>query len=163
MNDRFLIHDEATEENSLDEPLNDDIVQENDSSNDQTLQSTPQEKIIAGRDITAAQSASTRVVAQPAPQKMNGDGPQPWFRNDEDESIHSRWMEIQTKFVDTPDQAVSQGDELVSETVEQMKEMISSLYSSVCDKWSNHNDLSTEDMRIQMQDYRALLNRLLDH
>ena len=163
MNDRFLIHDEAAEENSLDEPANDDIAQENTSSNDQALQSTSQEKINVVRDTSAAQQASTPIEAQPAPQKINGDGPQPWFRNDEVESIRSRWLEIQTKFVDTPDQAVSQGDELVSETVERVKEMISSLYSSVCDKWSNHNDLSTEDMRILMQDYRALLNRLLDH
>ncbi len=163
MNDRFLIHDEAAEENKMDEPANEASAQEADSFNYQALQSPPQPKINEEREMPAAQlHTPTLIEAQPAPQQANGDGQQPWFSQDEAASFHSRWMDIQTRFVDTPEQAVSQGDELVSETIERMKDMISSQYASLCDKWSNHNDLSTEDMRIVMQDYRFLLDRLLD-
>jgi len=162
MNDRFLVHNKAAEEKNMDEPASDNITQENNSSYNKSLQPTAQEKILEKQDFPAVQQTPSLIKAQSAAQKTNGDGHQPWFSDDEVESLQSRWMDIQTKFVDTPDQALSQGDELVSETVERVREMVSSHYESLCDKWSNHNDLSTEDMRIVMQDYRSLLFRLLD-
>ena len=162
MNDRIITHDETVEENILDEIANDDIAQEENSSNDRAFQSTPQEKIIEERGITATQQTPLHIAAPHAPQMTDGDDHQPWFSNDEADTFRSRWMEIQTKFVDEPGQAVSEGNELVSETIERVKNMISKQYTSLNDKWSNPNDLSTEDMRILMQDYRSLLNRLLD-
>jgi hypothetical protein len=72
-----------------------------------------------------------------------------------------RWDEIQTGFVDEPRQAVEQADELVADLVRQITSSFSDSRSKLESQWSEGEDVSTEDLRVALMQYRAFFNRLL--
>jgi len=82
---------------------------------------------------------------------------------DREESDHfrTRWNEIQGKFVDEPRTAVQQADALVSEVVENITQMFAKNHSSLESQWNQGNDVSTEDLRKALQQYRSFFNRLV--
>lgn len=84
-----------------------------------------------------------------------------WFKTDEVEDLRSRWTSIQIQFVEEPCAAVEQGEALVAETIERVKQMIADRQNSIGQQWLNHDDISTEELRTTLLDYRALLNRIL--
>ena len=80
---------------------------------------------------------------------------------DVSEHLRTRWNEIQGRFVDEPRSAVQQADALVSEVVEKITQMFASEHSSLESQWKQGNDVTTEDLRIALQHYRAFFNRLV--
>ena len=82
---------------------------------------------------------------------------------DREESDHfrTRWNKIQGTFVDEPRAAVQQADELVSEVIGQITQMFAKNHSSLEGQWKQGNDVSTEDLRKALQQYRAFFNRLV--
>ena len=77
------------------------------------------------------------------------------------EHLRTRWNEIQGGFVDEPRSAVQQADALVSEVVEKITQMFASEHDSLESQWKQGNDVSTEDLRMALQHYRAFFNRLV--
>jgi hypothetical protein len=77
------------------------------------------------------------------------------------EHLRTRWNEIQGGFVDEPRSAVQQADTLVSEVVEKITQMFANEHDSLESQWKQGNDVSTEDLRIALQRYRAFFNRLV--
>jgi hypothetical protein len=63
--------------------------------------------------------------------------------------------------VDEPRTAVEQADGLVTEALERIKQVFSDKRTILNEQWSNHQDISTEDLRIALQSYRSFLNRVL--
>lgn len=76
------------------------------------------------------------------------------------EDLNERWTAIQADFVDNPRQAVEQADQLVASAIEQMTEGFRAEKSQLESRW-NKEEASTEDLRVSLQHYRALFDRLL--
>ncbi|MFZ0533644.1 MAG: hypothetical protein WAM09_10725 [Anaerolineales bacterium] len=63
--------------------------------------------------------------------------------------------------MDEPHAAVEQADGLVTEALERIKQVFSDNRTILNEQWTNHQDISTEDLRIALQNYRSFLNRIL--
>ena len=85
----------------------------------------------------------------------------PLLMADEINTFRNRWSSIQAQFVDSPQTTVEQGDALIAEVMERIKDNLSTQQAQLCEGWSSRNDLSTEDLRLTLQNYRTFLNRLL--
>jgi len=83
------------------------------------------------------------------------------LEREESEHLHTRWNEIQGKFVDEPRSAVQQADALVSEVIAKITQMFTNEHSSLEGQWKQGNDVSTEDLRKALQRYRSFFNRLV--
>lgn len=80
---------------------------------------------------------------------------------DEDATFQRRWEEIQTGFVDEPRRAVEQADELVAQVMQRLAEGFAAERESLEQQWGRGEDISTEDLRVALQRYRAFFQRLL--
>jgi hypothetical protein len=84
-----------------------------------------------------------------------------WFDKNLVDEMQSRWNVIQFQFVDSPCTAVEQGDALVAEIMEKLSQILAEKQNSLNQQWLNHDDITTEELRITLQNYRTFLNRLL--
>jgi hypothetical protein len=75
--------------------------------------------------------------------------------------FQSRWETIQTGFVDEPRQTVEQADELVAQVMKRLAEGFATERERLEGQWGRGEDVSTEDLRITLQRYRAFFQRLL--
>jgi len=71
------------------------------------------------------------------------------------------WMDIQTRFVDDPKDAVEQADELVAEVMQVVATQFAEQRKGLEGKWQAGSEVSTEDLRVAMQQYRSFFERLL--
>ena len=77
------------------------------------------------------------------------------------EELRARWTTIQSGFVDEPRQAVQDADELVSSAIKQIAEGFRDQREQLEKQWTTGSDVSTEDLRVSLQHYRAFFDRLL--
>lgn len=82
------------------------------------------------------------------------------FTLDEGHRLAEWWNEIQSGFIESPRAAVAQADELLGDLIQRVLEALTqervSLHEAAQDA-----QLSTEDLRLALRRYRALLDRLL--
>ncbi len=89
-----------------------------------------------------------------------GDGT-PLFPSGELDNLRTRWKEIQTAFVDEPRKAVEQADGLVASAMKRLAEVFAQERSQLEQQWDRGDSVSTEDLRVALQRYRAFFDRLL--
>lgn len=77
------------------------------------------------------------------------------------EGFRSRWDRVQVEFVDRPREAVQSAHDLVDEVVDTLTKSFSAQRADLESTWSRGGDVSTEDLRVALQRYRSLFNRLL--
>jgi hypothetical protein len=99
--------------------------------------------------------------AQPRSTAAIADDDTQLLPRDENERFQGRWETIQTGFVDEPRQTVEQADELVAEVMKRLAEGFADERSRLEQQWGRGEDVSTEDLRIALQRYRAFFQRLL--
>ena len=75
--------------------------------------------------------------------------------------FRTRWNDIQVGFVDSPRSAVERADTLVAETMKRMAEGFAAERASLEAQWDRGDNVTTEDLRIALQRYRAFFDRLL--
>jgi hypothetical protein len=82
---------------------------------------------------------------------------------DEDEvaGLLARWKEIQVGFVDQPRDTVAQADALVADLMQRLAAMFASERQELEAQWSRGEQVSTEDLRQNLQRYRSFFERLL--
>lgn len=85
----------------------------------------------------------------------------PLFEDEKVDVFHSRWSDIQTRFVDDPKDSVQDADELVAEVIKSIAETFAEERSYLEDQWNRGSGVSTEDLRISLKRYRSFFNRLL--
>lgn len=85
----------------------------------------------------------------------------PLFPNNELDNLRIRWKEIQTAFVDQPRKAVEQADGLVASAMKRLAEVFADERSGLEKQWDRGDNVSTEDLRVAFQRYRAFFDRLL--
>jgi len=85
----------------------------------------------------------------------------PLFPENETTNYRNRWTEIQTAFVDEPRRAVEQADSLVAEVIKRLATTFADERSKLEGQWGRGNDVSTEELRVALQRYRAFFDHLL--
>jgi len=85
----------------------------------------------------------------------------PLLNADKAEEYRSRWMDIQTEFVDDPRNSVENADDLVARVINSITENFANERTALEDQWNRGKDASTEDLRLAMKRYRSFFNRLL--
>ena len=85
----------------------------------------------------------------------------PLFPENEATNFRNRWTEIQAAFVDEPRRAVEQGDALVADVIKRVASSFANERSKLEGQWGRGDNVSTEDLRVSLQRYRAFFDRLL--
>lgn len=83
------------------------------------------------------------------------------FPAEESDRFRSRWMEIQTHFVDEPRRSVEEADALVKEVTDRLVSVFTRSRDELDRQWTAGDDVSTEDLRLTLQRYRSFFERLL--
>jgi hypothetical protein len=104
----------------------------------------------------------SEAAEEPArPAQTNDESSAPLFAAGPAESFRSRWLDIQTSFVDEPGRAVEQADRLVAEVMEQLAKTFADERSKLEPQLVQGEDISTEDLRMALRRYRSFFDRLL--
>jgi len=77
------------------------------------------------------------------------------------ETYRSRWISIQSSFVDDPKQAVRSGDELVAQVMTNLANSFSEERHRVEAQLDETGEGSTENLRVALRRYRSFFDRLL--
>lgn len=85
----------------------------------------------------------------------------PLFESDATEKFRTRWLAIQSKFVDDPSDSVKQADQLVNDVIQNITQSFADRRSSLEHQWNGGENASTEDLRIALKQYRSFFDRLL--
>lgn len=72
-----------------------------------------------------------------------------------------RWRDIQATFVDAPQESVREADGLVAEIIQTLATSFADQRKGLEDQWSRGGEVSTEDLRRALQQYRSFFERLL--
>jgi hypothetical protein len=83
------------------------------------------------------------------------------FAVDEAEMFRSRWLDIQTSFVDEPGGSVEQADLLVAEVMRQLAKTFAQKRSKLELQLTKGEEISTEELRMALRRYRSFFDRLL--
>jgi len=76
--------------------------------------------------------------------------------------FRTRWTDAQAAFVDSPREAVQRADSLVAEAMKRLAEVFSKERANLEGQWDRGDNVTTEDLRIALQRYRAFFDRLLN-
>ncbi|MGH7982722.1 MAG: hypothetical protein ACREFF_06190 [Candidatus Udaeobacter sp.] len=119
-------------------------------------------------DDESGRPASTKEVARDLEKRKGTTGkpagidkPTPLFPENESTNFRNRWTEIQAAFVDEPRRAVEQADALVAEVIKRLASSFADERSKLEGQWGRGDNVSTEDLRVALQRYRAFFDRLL--
>jgi len=85
----------------------------------------------------------------------------PLLGPNEVQDFRGRWESVQTDFVDDPRHAVENADHLVTEAIQRLSKIFSDERSQLEHHWNRGDEVSTEDLRLALQRYRAFFERLL--
>jgi hypothetical protein len=85
----------------------------------------------------------------------------PLFPQGELQEMRSRWIAIQTGFVDEPRRTVEEADNLVASAIQQLADRFAHERSRLEEQWGRGDDVSTEDLRQALRQYHAFFDRLL--
>ena len=93
--------------------------------------------------------------------EMDRDELAPLFEGDAAEKFRTRWLAIQSKFVDDPSASVKDADDLVADVIQNITSNFADRRGSLERQWSGGGNTSTEDLRIALKQYRSFFERLL--
>lgn len=99
--------------------------------------------------------------SQPTEPPHRADQKVPLFAGDEAGRYRQHWSDIQAGFVDEPRKAVQQADSLVAETMQRLAQEFANARQQLEQQWDRGQDVTTEDLRVALQRYRAFFDRLL--
>jgi hypothetical protein len=97
--------------------------------------------------------------AEAAP--VRADRPAALYSAEEAERLRGQCSEVQASFVDEPRRAVEQADNLVAIALKHLAEAFAAQRSGLEGQWDRGDDVSTEDLRLVLQQYRSFFDRLL--
>ena len=117
---------------------------------------------VARTNVNAAQrpgvgTAGTATAAAPA---REGEYAR-LFSETDAKGFRARWESLQVSFVDEPRRSVEQADSLVAEAIKRLAEVFAEERQKLEGQWDRGDNVSTEDLRLALQRYRAFFGRLL--
>ena len=93
-----------------------------------------------------------------APPELPGERELPAQRRDE---LRRDWLQIQGSFIDEPGESVRKADFLVKQLLASVSERFEAARRDLEHEWGKGAETSTESLRLALQRYRALFERLL--
>lgn len=112
----------------------------------------------------AAEAVTAEPVAtgaKPTPTKAGDDVSVPLFAADEVDQFRTQWRELQSAFVDSPQQAVQEADELVAQIIQNLAATFAEHKRTLEAQWDRGEAGETEDLRLTLRQYRSFFNQLL--
>jgi hypothetical protein len=106
----------------------------------------------------AAMSGDDSHTPRPAPAVEHET---PYLSEQTSSETNERWRHIQSEFVDDPRKSVAEAHELVGEVVQRIVDAFANERNDLERQWSKGDSISTEDLRVCLQRYRAFFSRLL--
>jgi hypothetical protein len=100
-------------------------------------------------------------AVKPTESKANADEKTALFSADETKNLRSQWDAVQVGFVDEPRQAVEKADSLVAGAMKRLAEVFADERARLEGQWDRGDSVSTEELRVALQRYRAFFGRLL--
>jgi hypothetical protein len=76
------------------------------------------------------------------------------------DGMRERWRDLQALFVDDPRAAAEGADAVLAETIETLSRSLESARSDLAE-WRTKQDVDTEGLRVTLQRYRTVLDRVL--
>jgi hypothetical protein len=124
---------------------------------------TPEEEVENERRVEAEERIpENKVRADNYPVDIQDEDIAPLFEGDEAKKFRSRWLAIQSKFVDDPSDSVKQADDLVSDVIKSVTMNFSNRRIALENQWHGEEaKASTEDLRMAIKRYRSFFDRLL--
>ena len=124
------------------------------------------ERPMSTADLANAAEARSETVEQADPdrqvsQQRRLDDDTPLLPGNEVGDLRRQWDAVQTGFVDEPRRAVEQADALVAGAMKRLAEVFASERAQLEGQWDRGDNVSTEDLRLALQRYRAFFGRLL--
>jgi len=119
---------------------------------------------VSERQLTTADLAGAgqpRPEAAPAASAAPDGRPVPLLASGESDNMRSRWSAIQIGFVDDPRHSVEMADALVAEMMQRLAQVFAKQRGQLEGQWSEGQDVSTEDLRLALRQYRSFFDRLL--
>jgi hypothetical protein len=89
------------------------------------------------------------------------EGLAPLFETNAAERFRTRWLTVQSNFVDDPKAAVKEADELVADVIQGITSSFADRRGTLEKNWNGGGDASTEDLRQALKQYRSFFERLL--
>src|SRR5262245_22425964 len=77
------------------------------------------------------------------------------------EQLKRTWLETQSSFIDEPREAVRKADGMVQELLSVISGRFEETRQGLEAEWNRGQEASTEALRVALQRYRALFDRLL--
>jgi hypothetical protein len=89
--------------------------------------------------------------------------PELLLRSEERVRFDRRWRDIQSRFIDDPRQAVQSADRLVVDVLDHLADRVATHRAALARQRDGEGERTadTEDLRLAMQRYRTLFQRLL--
>ena len=84
----------------------------------------------------------------------------PLFENSDAEQFRTKWLDVQSRFVDDPSVAVKAADDLVADVIKNITRSFAEKRIALEGQWKS-GDVSTEELRVALKRYRSFFNRLL--
>ena len=95
------------------------------------------------------------------PETTDQDGLAPLFADSAADNFRTRWLAIQSKFVDDPKASVKEADNLVADVIQGITSSFADRRGSLEKNWNGGGQASTEDFRLALKQYRSFFERLL--
>lgn len=114
-----------------------------------------------GADAEDGRNGEEIPADRPAPPDA-GTADEPLLAPTEAERYRTAWSDIQVRFVDDPQDAVTSADTLVAEVMQDLAGTFASHKQELQGQWQRGDDVATEDLRLALQHYRSFFNRLLN-
>ena len=108
-------------------------------------------------------SDNGETAPQPGSPNLANEDQAPLLRSDQSQGYSSRWQDVQAEFVDEPQKAVRDADGLVAEVIQSLAASFADQRKGLEDQWSKGSEVSTEDLRQALMQYRSFFQRLLAH
>ena len=105
-------------------------------------------------------SGETRPIPSETPAPEQGDA-QALLPKERCDELRSRWNTIQTSFIDEPRRAVNDADALVLAATKQLSDAFTDRRNQLEKQWSRGDEVSTEELRLALQQYRSFFARLM--
>jgi len=149
--------------------MSEETMSEEQRNRSEDMRERESEERLTTKDMAGAAAARARDESQPRESRdqhrqstqQQPEPNAPLFDSGEAEEFRSRWMIIQTEFVDEPRRSVEEADELVATTMKRLAEIFARERDNLERELGSGDNVSTEDLRIALQRYRSFFDRLL--
>jgi hypothetical protein len=120
----------------------------------------PRERDRGGHSTDRNGSRTKVPTVERAPGQVHADPPVDIWPDGAADGLRQRWRELQLRFVDDPQAAAKEADDVLANTIELLNGSLQAARTDLSDQCTK-NDADTEGLRVAVQRYRSVVDRVL--